>query len=193
MNLFNHALLHYNTYPEILGYFYYQEPADPKINDYDFVFIQSDISMPIADCSAHQLMTSSDSPDTTMWLAHDYIDYTPLPPSEYTEIPTVGFVGRCPIFQRDGKSVLHRGFEARHQVLSALSQSPDICSDFHIRYQPTGDSAGFWNSTVPDFKKNQPLFKTNMLQTSIRYVPEVMQTGHCDYMKLSRMGAYQST
>ena len=58
---------------------------------------------------------------------------------------------------------LHRGFEPRMEALNKLNLCNNICCDFHVRMAPEGDSAGFWNESHPDFKRHQPLFKTNML------------------------------
>jgi hypothetical protein len=95
-----------------------------------------------------------------MYLDLPLDNITKLSPSEYTEVPTVGFVGRCP--HRDGKYLLH-GFEERFTALAILEHSKNICTDFHIRKEETGDSSGFWNQSMPDYKKNGPIFRTNML------------------------------
>jgi len=166
MNLFEYSKENkYSVYPEILYYFYFQQYNNvlQKINKYQYVFVASDIAIPMRDCNALQFMTSSETPDTFMWSTFDYSDYKQLPPSEFTDIPTVGFVGRCPILTVNNKKQLHKGFEPRFNGLNNLLKSNDICTDFHIRYNPTGDSAAFYNNTLPDYKKSQPLFKTNML------------------------------
>jgi hypothetical protein len=135
------------------------------INEYDFIFIASDYSNKIPKVKSVQMMTSADrNSDAVMWLQQDYSMYKPLPQSEYTDVPTVGFVGRCPIYEynRNVESV-HPGFEERNKALNEISKSENICSDFHIRTHPTGTSAGFWDPSLPDFRKNGPLFKTNMI------------------------------
>jgi len=168
MNLFDYAKQNYSVYPEMLGYFYMDRIIDSfdiidEINKYDFVFVASDFDNGIPRCKANQIMTSSDTPRSTMWLQQDYSGYQQMPTSEYTEVPTVGFVGRCPILKRDGENIIHHGFEPRYKALEQLMMSDEICIDFHIRVEPTGESCGFWDKTLPDFKKNGPLFKTNML------------------------------
>ena len=170
VNLFEWAIGEgYLVYPEILGYHYIEDiQRHPgmldEINCYDMVFISSDHADPIPGCRAVQMMTSAEYDGTFMWMLQDYTDYQQLPHSEYTEVPTVGFVGRCPIFVNDiGEKLLHRGFEPRYYALSEIIQSQKVCNDFHIRFIPEGDSAGFWNESLPSYVKDQPLFKTNML------------------------------
>lgn len=167
MDLFSYALEHYHTYPHLLGYYYMNDltlDIIKEINTYDFVFISSDFAIPIPQCKALQFMTSAENNSTYFWLSQDYSTYKPLPPSEYTEIPTVGFVGRIPIFKlSDGSHQLHKGFEYRYNSYMALLNSSTICCDFHPRFEPLGDSAGFWNDTIPNKEKFEPLFKTNML------------------------------
>lgn len=177
MSLFDHVYRHYACFPRILGYWYLKEIASDgellrDINVHDFVFISSDIATPIKGCDATEFMTSAEFPETFMWLLQDYSEYTQMPHSDWTDVPTVGFVGRCPVFNvptetKNGNSgcvqMLHRGFEPRLESLNVLNKSNEICCDFHVRMAPEGDSAGFWNESHPDFKRHQPLFKTNML------------------------------
>ncbi len=160
--LFEYVKQNYSTYPEILGYFYLNDP--PKdLDAYDYVFISSDGNAPLL-TSAVQMMTSAEEKGTFMWLEKDFSDLQPLPPSDFTETPSVGFVGRIPILQNsEGEPVLHRGFEPRYWANRVLEQSDIICYDAHPRYEPLGDSAGFWNGTIPNRKKWEPLFKNNML------------------------------
>jgi len=169
MNLFEYASKYYRVYPEILGYFYFRDIQEGKvsideINDNDFVFISSDFSSSIPGCKAKQIMTSAELVlNQYMWLEKDFSSLPWLSPPEYTDIPVVGFVGRCPVFhQPDGSNVLHRGFEYRYHALMNLNKSNEVCTDYHIRFNPEGDSCGFWNNTMPDWKKNQPLFISNM-------------------------------
>lgn len=169
MSLFDYVKENYSCYKECLGYYYqvalelHPEKLD-EINRCDFVFVESDYAEPIEGCLATQFMTSAEHPDTRMWLSRDYSSYPQLPHSEWTDVPTVGFVGRVPVFNmKNGEPVLHSGFEHRLIALQELEKSREVCSDFHIRFAPSGDSCGFWNDTLPDFKKNGPLFKTNML------------------------------
>jgi len=167
MNLFEYAVKHTSTYPNILGY-HYRDVITPELlnelNKHEFVFVSSDYAVPIDGYNGFQFMTSSDSIDTWMWLQQEFSQLPTLPYSEYTEVPTVGFVGRVPVFARkSGNYALHAGFEPRQKALAILYASNEICTDFHIHHEPDGDSAGFWNQTRPDFKKNGPLFKTNML------------------------------
>ena len=176
MSLFEYVVEHYSCYKECLGYYYqtglmeHPEKLD-EINDCDFVFVESDYAEPIEGCLATQFMTSAEYPYTAMWLRQDYSSYFQLPHSEWTDVPTVGFVGRLPIFhvpvENGGKKsvqqVLHKGFMERAMALQLLGESTEVCSDFHVRYKPEGDSCGFWNDTLPGFKKSGPLFKTNML------------------------------
>jgi len=168
MNLFEYAKQHYSVYPGMLEYHYIEKVIDrpaiiDEINEYDFVFVASDFDNLIPRCKAKHIMTSSDSPRSTMWLQQDYTGYIPMPPSECTEVPTVGFVGRCPILTRGEEQCIHPGFEPRYKALLQLMVSEEICTDFHIRSEPTGTSCAFWHESLPDFKKNGPLFKTNML------------------------------
>jgi len=160
--LFEHVKQNYSTYPEILGYFYLNDP--PKdLDTYDYVFISSDGSAPLP-TSAIQMMTSAEEKGTYMWLEKDFSDLQQLPPSEFTETPTVGFVGRIPMLPNsNGEIELHRGFEQRYLANRLLEQSTQICYDAHPRYDPLGDSAGFWNESIPNRKKWEPLFKTNLL------------------------------
>ena len=169
MSLFDYVKENYSCYKECLGYYYqvdlefHPEKLD-EINRCDFVFVESDYAEPIEGCLATQFMTSAEHPDTRMWLSQDYSSYPQLPHSEWTDVPTVGFVGRVPVFNmKNDEPVLHSGFEHRLAALQELEKSREVCSDFHIRFAPSGDSCGFWNDTLPDFKKNGPLFKTNML------------------------------
>ena len=176
MSLFDYVKENYSCYKECLGYYYqadlelHPEKLD-EINRCDFVFVESDYAEPIEGCLATLFMTSAEHPDTRMWLSRDYSSYPQLPHSEWTDVPTVGFVGRLPIFhvpvENDGKKsvqqVLHKGFMERAMALQLLGESNEVCSDFHVRYKPEGDSCGFWNDTLPGFKKSGPLFKTNML------------------------------
>ena len=169
MSLFDYVKENYSCYKERLGYYYqvdlefHPEKLD-EINRCDFVFVESDYAEPIEGCLATQFMTSAEHPDTRMWLSQDYSSYPQLPHSEWTDVPTVGFVGRVPVFNmKNDEPVLHSGFEHRLIALQELEKSREVCSDFHIRFAPSGDSCGFWNDTLPDFKKNGPLFKTNML------------------------------
>lgn len=164
MNLCKHVMENYSVYPRVLGYHYQKEiELDKKlldeINSYEFVMINSDFGTPILDCEAIQLNASADCPEQWMWLEQDYSAFKTMWPSDYTKVPTVGFVGRMPVIQ--GR--LHRGFEYRYEAFQALYASQNICTDFHIRTEPGGDSCGFWNESMPDFNKNQPLFKANML------------------------------
>ena len=164
-NLFEHALKNYSVYPRILEYFYASEvAANPalvnEINQYDFVFIASDYADKIPGCTSIHMMTSADrTTDAVMWLQQDFSSVAQLPASEYTSVPVVGFVGRLPIFNTG----IHAGFEDRCHAIQNLERSNEICTDFHIHTTPDGDSAGFWNKSRPDYKKNGPLFKTNML------------------------------
>ena len=180
MSLFDYAKENYSCYKDCLGYYYqtdlmeHPEKLD-EINDCDFVFVESDYAEPIEGCLATQFMTSAEYPYTAMWLRQDYSSYLQLPHSEWTEVPTVGFVGRLPIFhvpvENGGKKsvqqVLHKGFMERAMALQLLGESNEVCSDFHVRYKPEGDSCGFWNDTLPGFKKSGPLFKTNMLAVKV--------------------------
>lgn len=176
MSLFDYAKENYSCYKDCLGYYYQTDLAShpeilDEINDCEFVFVESDYAEPIEGCLATQFMTSAEYPYTAMWLRQDYSSYLQLPHSEWTDVPTVGFVGRLPIFhvpvENDGKKsvqqVLHKGFMERAMALQLLGESNEVCSDFHVRYKPEGDSCGFWNDTLPGFKKSGPLFKTNML------------------------------
>ena len=168
MNLFEYVKANYSCYPELLEYHYIDKIIEnfsmiDEINKYDFVFVASDFDNGIPKCKATQMMTSSDSPRSVMWLQQDYSGYVQMPSSEYTEVATVGFVGRCPILKRNGEDIIHPGFEPRHKALAELFKSDNICTDFHIRSEPTGTSCGFWDQSLPDYKKNGPLFKTNML------------------------------
>ena len=183
MSLFDYVKENYSCYKECLGYYYQTDLAShpeilDEINDCDFVFVESDYAEPIEGCFATQFMTSAECPYTAMWLRQDYSSYLQLPHSEWTDVPTVGFVGRVPVFTiprgdadcaPDGcKSdvpiqALHKGFMERAMALQLLGESTEVCSDFHVRYKPEGDSCGFWNDTLPGFKKSGPLFKTNML------------------------------
>jgi hypothetical protein len=167
MNLFEYASTKCKVHPEILGYYYMNNLTPNKLNELnksDFVFISSDFAVPILGCTAKQFMTSAEYPDSYMWLLQDYSSLSQFPASELTDIPTIGFVGRCPVFRMpDGSNQLHRGFKPRYKALQALMQSNDICTDFHIRSDPAGDSCGFWNTSLPNYKRDGPLFKTNML------------------------------
>jgi hypothetical protein len=176
MNLFSVLSRMYSIYPDVLGYYYLDSVKEPgfldKMNEYDFVFISSDFSTPINGCTARQVMTSAEYPGTLMWLEQDFSSIKQLPYSEWTDVPTVGFVGRVPIFKgtqcvingaMSEVNVLHKGFEERRQSLEILDQSLQICCDFHARTAPSGNSAGFWNESHPDFIRHAPLFKTNML------------------------------
>lgn len=157
----------YRVYPEVLGYYYQDElRKNPEklaeINEYDFVFVSSDFSEPIEGCDAVQLMTSSDSKETVMWLQQPFNEIVKCCSSKYTEVPTVGFVGRCPIFRTSIGNQLHKGFSERYTALKALGDSLDVCTDFHVRTEPAGDSAGFYNSSLPTYRKDGPLFALNM-------------------------------
>jgi len=177
MSLFDCVKEDFRVYPEVLGYYYATDIAEhpeklEAINLHDFVFISSDYAMPIPGCEAHHVMTSAEEPGTYMWLQQDYTNMLTMPFSEWTDVPTVGFVGRCPVFDiptetPDGRmgtvKTLHRGFEHRLGALEHLNKSDEICCDFHVRFAPAGDSAGFWNERHPDYKRHGPLFKTNML------------------------------
>lgn len=161
-SLFEHVKNNYNTYPSILGYYYLQNLPE-NLNEYDYLFVSSDYSIP-APTSACQMMTSAEDRHTFMWLQQDFSSFQPFPASEYTDVPTVGFVGRIPIFTLpDGSRQLHRGFEPRYSAWEALEKSNNICFDAHPRFEPLGDSAGFWNDSIPDKKKWEPMFKINML------------------------------
>ena len=165
-DLVEHVRRHYDVYPGILGYNYFNTLTEndlAEINKHDFVFISSDIAAPIESCDAIQMHTSSDSNDSVMWLPQSFADFERMPAAEYTEVPTVGFVGRLPIFKQEQGYALHRGFEARSWALGQLHQSMEVCTDFHVRSEPAGDSCGFWNKSLPTYKKDGPLFKTNML------------------------------
>ncbi len=151
------------VYPEILGYYYYREPIPEDLKEYDFVFITSDIPRPLP-VKIVQFHTSAETkyPGTYSWLPTDGWDqiYQQLPPSEPTEIPCVGFVGRCPVINGQ----IHRGFEERFKALETLSRSPNVCMDFHIRTGVEGSACGFYPQLPDDLKnKDAPLFKNNML------------------------------
>ena len=177
MSLFDYVLEHYGVYPHCLGYNYLNDVVkDPglvdKINNHDFVFVSSDYAVPIEGCESKQFMTSSESENTFMWLEKNHSYFSVLPASEWTDVPTVGFVGRVPVFDVPTElpeggtgtmKVLHRGFEPRIEALNTLNKSNEICCDFHVRMAPEGDSCGFWNESHPDFRRHGPLFKTNML------------------------------
>ena len=177
MSLFDYVLEHYSVYPHCLGYNYIQEiENNPQlvdlINSYHFVFVSSDFAVPIYGNVAYQFMTSAESQSSFMWLEQDYSHVEPFPRSEWTDVPTVGFVGRVPVFEVPTEikgggmgtmKMLHKGFEPRLEALNALNKSNEICCDFHVRMAPEGDSCGFWNESHPDFKRHGPLFKTNML------------------------------
>ncbi len=150
------------VYPEILGYYYYREPIPEDLKNYDMVFITSDIPKPLP-VKIVQFHTSAERkyPGTYSWLPTDNWDqiYPQLPPSEPTEIPTVGFVGRCPVINGQ----IHRGFEERYEALRALLKSSEVCADFHIRTGTEGSACGFYPQLPDDLrKKDGPLFKTNM-------------------------------
>jgi hypothetical protein len=164
-SLLNHVRKHFSVYPAVLGYHYLNPlPQVEEINKYGFVFISSDFSAPIPGCTAVQMMTSAEQgADTIMWLEQSYSDYDRMPASEWTDVPTVGFVGRCPVFRRPEGDAIHKGFAERYRALVKIGQSMDICTDFHIRVDNEGDSCSFWNASMPTYKKNGPLFKTNML------------------------------
>jgi hypothetical protein len=172
MGLFEFVKSHCSCYPEVLGYHYLAdiyETHPPKVpiddlNKYEFVFISSDFAFPIPGFVGFQFLTSSESPGSWMWLQQEFSNFVQMSPSEYTEVPSVGFVGRCPGFGTpNGGGAIHAGFEPRYKALERLMWSDDICVDFHIHTKPDGDSAGFWNDTRADYKKNAPLFKNNML------------------------------
>jgi len=175
MDLFQFACVYgVNVYPEVLGYYYIEDFMKNSclvdhINNYDFVFIESDFSDPVPGCDSIQFMTSAEHPGTYMWLRQDFKKIVQLPHSEYTEVPTVGFVGRVPIFDlpaKDGDGTvkaLHRGFEPRLEALERLNRSDVVCCDFHVRMAPEGDSAGFFNESHPDYRRHAPLFRSNML------------------------------
>lgn len=165
----DYVMKHYNAYPEILRYYYFREPFKPEINNYDFVFVSSDIAVPMKNCTAKQFMTGSETPDTYSWLEWDFAHIKCFNPISPEDIPTVGFVGRCPLFdepsgqQGGSQKVLHRGFEPRYNALDVLQKSSKICTDFHIRFNPEGDSAGFWNDSMAKLHPDEiPLFKLNM-------------------------------
>lgn len=172
MGLFEFVKNNCSCYPDVLGYHYIAdilETNPPKVsldelNDYEFVFVSSDFAIPIPGFVGFQFMTSSDSPESWMWLQQDFSNLVQMPSSEWTEVPSVGFVGRLPVLVDNENNVrLHNGFQSRFQSLKALSDSEWVCCDFHIHQTPDGDSAGFWNKTRPDYQKNAPLFKNNML------------------------------
>jgi hypothetical protein len=166
MNLFEYCCQNYSVYPEILGYYYQDGINVNKIKKYDFVFISSDYADKIPGCTAIHMMTSADQRNAAvMWLQQDFSSFHQMPASEYTEVPVVGFVGRIPMFtdSASGVTKLHRGFEDRLKASEILGKSNEICADFHIHSTPDGDSKGFWNETRPDYKKNGPLFKSNMM------------------------------
>lgn len=172
MNLFEYALgSGLSVYPRLLGYYYFTELTQEELNDinkYDFVFIESDIPIPLK-TKAIEFHTSADmTDDMIMWLNYDFSNVFPFCESEESEVPSVGFVGRCPILpckDKDGNptSVLHKGFENRYFAIQNLGKSMEVCTDFHVRYEPVGDSAGFYNRSIPTYKKDGPLFKNNML------------------------------
>jgi hypothetical protein len=173
MNLFEYAVANYSVYPTILGFNYLdQVKSTPglvdELNSYEFVFVSSDYGVPIEGCDAIQMLTGADFSDSTkttwMWTFVNCDSFKPLPYSEYTEVPSVGFVGRIPMLKgQDGYTRIHRGFSERFHAIEALCKSDSICVDFHPHTTPDGDSAGFWNASRPDARKNGPLFKNNML------------------------------
>lgn len=156
--MFNTISGAYDVYPEILGFNYFQEPL-PDLTGYKFVFVHSDFGFPIK-ANIIQFLTGAEKchENTYSWNAIDLDDVKPLPLSEYTEVPSVGFVGRIPI--KDGK--LHRGFEPRYLASKALHESPGICYDAHVRYEPEGPSCSFYPAIQDSHKKDAPLFRNNL-------------------------------
>jgi hypothetical protein len=86
-----------------------------------------------------------------------------LPLSEESEVPSVGFVGRIPLFNKNAQTVLHRGFEPRYFAAKSLMDSDLICFDAHIRWEPEGESCSFFPAIAAAHKKDAPLFRNNLL------------------------------
>jgi hypothetical protein len=157
--LFDRLLEDYNIYPNVLGYDYFQKPIPSDLSSYDYVFIHSDFGFPIK-CNIVQLHTGAEQTTYSWFPFQSSDDFKPLPLSEPTDIPCVGFVGRIPII--NGK--LHKGFEPRYLSAKLLMESDDICSDFHVRWGTEGTACGFWGGMRErEMNSWKPLFATNML------------------------------
>ena len=160
----------YNIYPHILGYNYFNEPEPKGLSSYDVVFIESDIPMPLKSSIPLVFHTHAMKGDGMItWLNQDlsYINaFSPLP---YRTLPTVGFVGRIPIFKGKG---LHRGFENRYQACEILGQSLYVGTDFHVITEPIGESCSFYNSMSSEYKhKTKYLLESTMLSNHYNLCP----------------------
>ena len=156
----------FDVYPDYLQYFYYDNsiPFEHNVEQYDMIFIKSDIAKPL-NANIVQFFTGAEVLGTYMFhtgFCEDRIlmdSVTKL--GINSDIPTVGFVGRIPIFRNNQ---LHRGFEDRYNACNILAKSKEICFDVHARIEPNGDSAGYWNGIPKEERKPyEPLFEANML------------------------------
>lgn len=153
----------HNVYPGVLGFNYFKQPIPESLDKYDFVFICSDFGYPIKK-NIVQFLTGAEKryPNTYSWCSINFDDITPLHISEFTEVPSVGFVGRIPLFNNNGKTILHPGFEPRYHSAISLIESSEICFDHHIRWEPEGPSCSFFPAIANNHKKDAPLFRNNL-------------------------------
>ena len=166
---FEYLMKNYNIYPNILEYGYFTEPIPKDLHKYEYVFIDSDIPV-VLPVNIVQLHTSPMRGDGMYsWFREDISYINPFEPLPMREQPTIGFVGRIPIFEGNK---LHQYFEFRYYPVNDLIKSNEIGTDFHIRTQPIGESASFWDALPLEMQqKDRYLFESNMLANHYQLCP----------------------
>jgi hypothetical protein len=134
-----------------------------NLNNYDYVFVCSDFGFPLK-ADIVQFLTGAEKcyENIYSWSTIDLDAVVKLPVSEESEVPSVGFVGRIPLFNKDAQTVLHRGFEPRYFASKSLMEG-EVCFDAHIRWEPEGESCSFYPAIAGNHKKDEPLFRNNLL------------------------------
>ena len=197
MSLFDYVKENYSCYKECLGYYYqvdlefHPEKLD-EINRCDFVFVESDYAEPIEGCLATQFMTSAEHPDTRMWLSQDYSSYPQLPHSEWTDVPTVGFVGRVPVFNIKTTSPCFTAGLNTDLSLYRNLKNPVKCVRIFIlglHHREIRVGSGTTRSQI--LRRTDLCSRRICWQTSTRCVPGETLTGPSGFLRLLLGGGSQ--